>query len=58
MPENLNQKPEPLPIEEEIDVTEIIERISELQKEIQTQIEALEKRLADCEESIDALCEE
>lgn len=62
MPENLN--PEASEIEEneeQIDVTEIIDRIEKLEEKISSleekilKLEAFEDRIIDCEDSIDAL---
>lgn len=43
------------PQEEIIDVTEIIDRIEKLEKEVRDFKEDAEKRITDCEDSIDAL---
>jgi uncharacterized protein (UPF0335 family) len=48
-----NQTP---PENDELDVTEIIERIEKLEKEISDQKE-IKNRLTDCEESIDSIAQ-
>lgn len=50
----------PLPETDEIDVTELVERIEALEKENtaqKTKLSKIESRVADCEESVDAIAE-